>query len=142
MDDDDNIKTVVGGQAVSPAHVAPPPQGAAPAPSAASTALGIQDQLIHFRLTWLGTFSGFLVIAAAFASNNTNRGLVIVISLMGMASAASIFVGTFAANRVLWRQASARPWDQPYPRVMFWLMPGTILPILLFLFWFVVAFVA
>jgi hypothetical protein len=143
--DDDEMKTVVGGQAVAPGHAPPPGQSAPPEqvpPPSAPTAPSVQDQLINLRLTWLGTFSGFLIAATAFASNNSSRGFVIVICIMGALAGASIFVGTLGANLVLWRQTRAAPWDQPYPKSMFWLMPGTVLPILIFLFWVIVPFVS
>jgi hypothetical protein len=133
--DDDQIKTVAIGH---PTPLAPPAPTSTTAPTPPG-ALHVQDQLINFRLTWLGTFTGFLAAAMAFAANNSNRSLVIVICFWGAVAAASIFVGTLAANRVLWREAKARPWDQPYPMWMFWAMPGTVLPVVIFLFWICVA---
>lgn len=103
------------------------------------TELRTQDQLINHRLSWLGTVSGFLVAAVALAISSDQRGLfIMLICFLGAFAAASAYVGTLAANLDLWDQARAEGWPR---RRLFWWMPGNTFPVIVLVWWIVLAIV-
>lgn len=103
------------------------------------TTMNVQDQLIGQRLTWLTTFSGFLVAALALANGNQREWLVPCVCVLGVLVAASTYVGTLAASLVLWEQVVSDPKSQR--RWVFWGMPGITFPPIVLLWWIVVAIV-
>jgi hypothetical protein len=99
--------------------------------------LSDHEQLINSRLTWLAAFSGFLVTAVALGVNTKQSGsLVFAICVLGALVAAATFLGTLAANLILWERAKAENWPR---RWMFWLLPGNTLPPLVLAWWVVLA---
>lgn len=98
--------------------------------------LRLQDQLINHRLSWLGTFCGFLVAAVALSLNNKRPDVGAWICVFGGFTAVSTFFGTLAANLVLWETAKAEKWPRQW---MFWLMPGFFFPLIAVVWWIVLA---
>ena len=86
-----------------------------------------QNDLIHQRLAWLGTFESVLVGLNHFVASRW------LIPLVGLALAASIWVGTFAANRALTKMGA-----QAFGDWRDYLMPGTAIPTIIVVAWIVV----
>src|ERR1700681_403304 len=75
-----------------------------------------QNDLIHQRLTWLGTFEGLLFVANHYGDHPY------LLPLAGLVIALSVDVGIRASNRALTDHGGQVPGLQRY------FMPGTIIP--------------
>jgi hypothetical protein len=86
-----------------------------------------QNDLIHQRLAWLGTFESVLVGLNHFVASRW------LIPAVGLALALSIWVGTYAANRALTDLKA-----QAFGDWRDYLMPGTAIPTIIGAAWIVV----
>lgn len=77
-----------------------------------------EDEQLHRRLSWLGTFQGFLFASLGF-SWGENRFLTFIICLLGIAVALLIFSGVCATVlamrriRMLWLQHKPQRYNGP-----------------------------
>ncbi len=84
-----------------------------------------QNELIHQRLTWLGTFEGLLFVANHYATDHPH-----LLPLVGFALGVSVGVGTSGANRRLTELKA-----QAFPDCRNYLMPGTAIPVIIAVTW-------
>jgi hypothetical protein len=85
-----------------------------------------QNEFIHQRLTWLGTFSSLLFVANGFGKYP------VLIPLVGLGISLSIWAGTSAANVALDDlKRNVTGWRRPF-------MPGTFIPPLFAAAWLVI----
>jgi hypothetical protein len=111
-----------------------------------------ENDLIHQRMTWSGTFEGLLLAVVSFAWDKSDaKPLLIVICLVAIAVTVSFGYAIHRANMATAR-AAAR-WDAIGParyrgldvegfrseaRPFGWLMPGRFVPLLLTVTWIVI----
>jgi hypothetical protein len=84
-----------------------------------------ENDLIHQRLTWLGTFEGLLFVANHYGDHPY------VLPLAGLVIALSVDIGIRASNRVLAKHGGQVEGPRRY------LMPGTIIPKTIAVAWMV-----
>src|SRR5258708_13676838 len=89
-----------------------------------------ESEQVHRRLSWLGTFQGFLFAALGFAWGK-RKGIFLVISFLGLAIAVLVLLGLLAATfaiariRQYWLAHRAGDYDGPdiwgfYPERASW----------------------
>lgn len=110
-----------------------------------------ENDLIHQRMSWLGTFQGLLFGAVAFAWKEASAGLLVYIaSAIGFLVSISIWYGIYRANLSL--RNAVDYWDRIKPsqfqgldaegfrtsKSIYWLMPGYFIPTVFALSWMAV----
>jgi hypothetical protein len=112
-----------------------------------------ENTFINHRMTWLGSFQGFLFAAVAVSWDKTGtKPLIIIICIIGMVVSASICYGIHRANIAI--DNNTAKWDMIKPRPIditdidsegyrsgggaAWFMPGKIIPFSLIAAWFFV----
>jgi hypothetical protein len=83
-----------------------------------------ENDLINQRLTWLGTFEGLLFVADHYAAHPY------LLPIVGLAIAGSVGIGIRAANK---RLTALNAQGSPE-----YLMPGTVIPIIIAVAWAII----
>ena len=114
-----------------------------------------ENEFIHHRLTWLGTFQGLLFAALAFAwGKDDTWWIIIILCFVGLTVALSTWVATLRANKAI--ESVNKWWDINKPSDYLglgvelvkghegkWqiLMPGKFLPFIFFVVWIAIGLV-
>jgi len=72
-----------------------------------------ESEQVHRRISWLGTFEGFLFASLGFAWGKNAPSLILIISLLGLVVALLVFAGVLAA--ILARERIRKHWLQHKP---------------------------
>ena len=73
-----------------------------------------EDELVNQRLTWLGTFEGFLFVAYSFAKTGAPK-ITWLVCLLGVLVAASVLVSTFLGAKATGKLVGK--WDKYKERI-------------------------
>ena len=108
-----------------------------------------EAEVMNQRLTWLGTFHGFLFAALAFAwSKPDTKAIVYILCALAISISISIGIATLRANKSV--NKLCERWDNQKPDIdirldvegvrgksgyLWWLMPGYAVPWMFCLAW-------
>lgn len=114
-----------------------------------------ENELIHQRMTWLGSIQGLLFAAIAFAWNlQTARPIVYLVAIVGVLTAVSIGYAIYRANSAINTLSTYLDTIKPEnfkgldvegvrsSSGISWLMPGAFIPPMLACCWVAILFVA
>lgn len=114
-----------------------------------------ENDLVHHRMTWLGSFQGFLFAAVAFAWKEISaQDILYLVAIVGLLTSISIGYAIHRANTAL--DALSAYWDTIKPKNFQgldvegvrsgsgipWLMPGAFIPKVLACTWIVIILAA